>query len=133
MKLNDLVVWLDGLRRKPGLNLVSPRVLPAHFKAGDRVRVRSREDILATLNHWHELKGCGFMEEMSEYCGTERRIFKVVERFLDERDYRLKKTRGVVILEGAICHGTGAYGRCDRSCFFFWREEWLEKVEEAAP
>jgi hypothetical protein len=51
-----------------------------------------------------------------------------VERFVDERDYRVKKASGVVLLEGSLCQGTELYGPCDRSCFFFWREEWLEKV-----
>ena len=49
--------------------------------------------------------------------------------FLDERDHRLKKCRGVLLLEGALCQGTAKFGRCDRSCFYFWREEWLEKMD----
>jgi hypothetical protein len=35
----------------------------------------------------------------------------------------------VAILDGVICNGTEDFGPCDRSCFFFWREEWLEKVD----
>jgi len=80
------------------------------------------------LDHWHSFKGCGFLDEMTRYCGTKQRVFKRVERFIDERDYRLKKASGVVLLDGVTCSGTGTTGRCDRSCFFFWREEWLEKV-----
>jgi len=30
------------------------------------------------------------------------------------------------------CQGTSDYGRCDRSCFYFWREEWLEKINTGA-
>lgn len=97
------------------------------LKAGDRVRVRSKEEIQSTLNRWGELKGCGFMTEMWQYCGTNQRVLKPVERFVDERDYQVKKARGVVLLEGVTCHGTEFYGPCDRSCFLFWREEWLEK------
>jgi hypothetical protein len=51
-----------------------------------------------------------------------------MEKFLDERDYRVKKCKGIILLEGAICGGTAYFGRCDRACFFFWREEWLEKL-----
>ena len=98
-----------------------------NVKAGDRVRVRSKAEIQATLT-WNELKGCGFMPEMEEYCGTTRRVLKPVTRFLDERDYKVKKCNGIVLLEDAICRGTALFGPCDRSCFFFWREEWLEKV-----
>jgi len=48
-----------------------------------------------------------------------------VQRFLDERDYRVKKARGIVLLEGLTCEGTRDYGPCDRNCYYFWREEWL--------
>jgi hypothetical protein len=99
-----------------------------NLSSGDLVRVRSEEEIRATLNSRNELKGCMFMEAMWQYCGTTQRILKPVTRFVDERDYRVKKARGLVLLEGLICEGTPDYGRCDRACFYFWREEWLEKV-----
>ena len=95
------------------------------LRAGQLVRVRSREEILATLDAWYFLKGCGFMGEMWQYCGTEQRVLKPVRRFLDERDYRVKKSRGIVLLEGLTCEGTRDYGPCDRNCYYFWREEWL--------
>jgi hypothetical protein len=96
--------------------------------AGDLVRVRSEQEIQATLNTWNELNGCMFMDAQWQYCGTTQRVLKPVERFVDERDYQVKKARGLVLLEGLICEGTPDYGRCDRSCFYFWREEWLEKI-----
>ncbi len=102
------------------------------LEAGDLVRVRSKEEILATLNPWRELKGCKFISEMAQYCGTMQRVLKPVERFLDERDYMVKKVRGLVLLDGLLCQGTAAHGRCDRACFFFWREEWLEKIDVVA-
>lgn len=101
------------------------------LEAGDRVRVKSLEEIEATLGDWHELKGCAFMPEMRPYCGTVQRVFKPVKRFVDERDYQVKKCRDVYLLDGAICEGTADYGRCDRSCFYFWRSEWLEKCDPA--
>ena len=99
------------------------------FVAGQPVRVRSREEIQATLDPWHHLKGCGFMEEMWQYCGTHQRVLKPVRRFLDERNFRVKKARGTVLLEGLTCEGTRDYGTCDRNCYYFWREEWLEKID----
>jgi hypothetical protein len=99
------------------------------LKAGDLVRVRSHEEIRATLDPWKELRGCAFLDSMSPYCGTTQRVLKIMERFLDERDYKVKKVRGMVLLEGILCPGTPVFGRCDRCCHFFWREEWLEKLE----
>ena len=85
--------------------------------------------IQATLDAWGEFKRCLFMEDMWPYCGTTQKVLKRVERFVDERDYKVKKASGVVLLEGVICQGTPLFGRCDRCCFYFWREEWLEKVD----
>jgi hypothetical protein len=99
-----------------------------NLKPGDWVIVKSKEEIKETLNNWNQLKGCAFMEEMWPYCGTKQRVLKRVERFLDERDYLVKKCKGIVLLEGVMCQGTKDFGPCDRSCFYFWREEWLEKI-----
>jgi hypothetical protein len=103
--------------------------------AGDWVRVRSEEEIRATIDKWQELRGCAFLPDMWQYCGTRQQVFKRMERFLDERDYKVKKTRGIILLKDVLCNGTPVFGRCDRSCFFFWREEWLEKVsvDESTP
>ena len=100
------------------------------INTGDFVRIRSEEDIRATLNHWGQLKGCMLMPDMLPYCGTVQKVFRRMERFVDERDYYVKKTNGIILLEGLHCQGTSDYGRCDRCCFYFWREEWLEKITE---
>jgi hypothetical protein len=96
--------------------------------AGQWVRIKSREEIQATLDHWNNLRGCGFMEEMWPYCGTTQQVLKPVRSFLDERDYQVKKVRDMVVLKGVHCEGTLDYGRCDRNCYYFWREEWLEPL-----
>jgi len=121
--INKLVGKSDA---PPVVETVPKRVSLA---AGDLVRVRSEEEIRATLNAWNELKGCMFMDAQRQYCSTTQRVLKPVERFVDERDYRVKKAKGVVLLDGLICEGTPDYGRCDRACYYFWREEWLEKID----
>ena len=118
---------LTGRSNPPSAVAVSPTA--TGLKAGDNVRVRSKEEIQATLDRWKELKGCAFLEYMSQYCRTTQRVLQVMERFLDERDYRVKKCKGIILLEGVICHGTPVFGRCDRCCYLFWREEWLEKID----
>ena len=101
------------------------------LQTGDWVRVRPLKDIETTLNHWRQLRGCTFMPEMAEYCGTTQRVLKPMNRFVDERDLRVKKSNGIILLEGVMCRGTAEFGNCDRSCFVFWREEWLEKIMES--
>lgn len=102
------------------------------LKAGDLVRVRSREEIEATLDTRKEFKGCAFLQDMWQYCGTVQRVLQPMERFLDERDYRVKKCKGIVLLEGIICRGAAVFGQCNRCCHLFWKEEWLEKIDGQA-
>lgn len=126
---NNLMNRFAKLMGRPTKPTAPAEALAAtNLQAGDVVRVRTREEIDATLNHWHQLKGCSFMPEMEQYCGTTQRVLKRVERFVDERDLRIKRAKGIVFLEGVICGGTADFGTCDRSCYHFWREEWLEKV-----
>jgi hypothetical protein len=108
-----------------------PRSTPG-LQPGDLVRVRSREQIDAMLDARDRLKGLRFMPEMAPYCGTRQRVFKRLDRFFDEAKLTVKNTSGVVLLEGLFCQGVEKVGRCDRSCFFFWREEWLERIEDAS-
>ena len=129
-------IWLKRITRwscrfKPAAGLTTTRVANTttyQLKEGDWVLVRSREEIEATLDRWKELKGCAFLEYMWPYCGTTHQVLQPMERFLDERDYKVKKVKGVVLLADVLCHGTPVFGRCDRCCHFFWREEWLERV-----
>jgi hypothetical protein len=129
-KADDAIDKLLNIKDKNTHDAKPESVKITHFKEGDMVRVRSKEEIMSTLDHFGKLKGCSFMEnEMSLYCNTVHRIHKVMERFVDERELRVKKCKGLVLLDGVMCKGTTAFGRCDRSCFVFWREEWLEKIE----
>ena len=102
--------------------------LQTHLIPGDRVRVKSQQEIQALLNPWQEQNGCAFMEEMWIYCGTEQVVKKRVEKFLDEATLRMHTSKGLILLEDLFCEGTIDFGRCDRSCYYFWREEWLEKL-----
>ncbi len=132
-RTNDLMnrfCELTGRSTKPSASTVNAP--SAGLQAGDWVRVRSLEEIEATLNQWRQLKGCTFMPEMAEYCSTIQRVLKPMKRFVDERDLRVKKSSGIILLEGVMCRGTAEFGTCDRSCFVFWREEWLEKIDGQA-
>jgi hypothetical protein len=129
-RLNRMLTWYSKVTHKANpapIALVNAET--SKLANGDWVRVRSAEEIRATLDAWKELKGCAFLEYMWPYCGTTQRVLQVMQRFLDERDYKVKRVKGVILLEGVICHGTPIFGRCDRCCHLFWREEWLEKID----
>lgn len=127
--VNDCWNYYDRLKGRESADLTTYSQ-GAELQSGDLVRVRTLDEIKATLNHWGQLRGCSFAPEMEQYCGTTQQILKKVERFVDERDFKILRTRGIYLLNEINCQGVASLGRCDRNCYFFWREEWLEKVEE---
>lgn len=123
-----------GPPRRPSVPQAAPPPLVApKLKPGDLVRVRSAEFIRSTLDEKGGHRGCGFGLGMYQYCGKELRVAKVVNRFFDEARWRMLKARNIVLLEGVHCDGSGSSETqgCDRMCFYFWRTEWLEKIEDA--
>lgn len=128
---NDWIKRLYALTGRSPKPAVSPaKVNSGRFQTGDWVRVRSLDEIEATLNHWRQVRGCTFMTEMTKFCGTIQRVLKPMKSFVDERDFWIKKSSGIILLDEVMCQGTADFGSCDRSCFHFWRKEWLEKVDE---
>lgn len=98
------------------------------FQPGDMVRVRSKAETLPTLDGWKRYEGCRFMDEMWQFCGGTYKVLKKVNQILDEREVKVKKLKNVYILDGLICEGSWPFNNCDRSCFYFWKAAWLEKV-----
>ncbi len=112
---------------------LAPRKLPGRgLKAGDLIEVLPLDEIEKTLDANGKTGGLKFLRPMEDYCGRRMRVLKPVRRILDEHDHMMRKIAKTVVLEGGICHGRGIYGRegCDRCCYFFWKEDWLRKVEE---
>jgi hypothetical protein len=98
---------------------------------GQAVRVRSRDEILATLDETGALNGQIFMPEMLQYCGKEIPVAARAHKTCDiigVRGTELKLTN-TVHLEGTRCDGS-AHGGCQAGCNLFWREEWLEWPEQ---
>jgi hypothetical protein len=97
-----------------------------NLQPGDWVRVKSEKDILESLDHCSQNKGLAWMPIMSRYCDKKLKVYKRVDKIVLESTGEIRKLKNTVLLEGAICDGI--YG-CDRSCFHFWREAWLERVD----
>jgi hypothetical protein len=117
----------DGTSRE-----IPPRRMRTGLAAGDLVEVLPLEELRATLDADGKCGGLKFLKPMVEFSGRRLRVLKPVRRILDEHEHVMRKIKDTVILEGGICHGRGIYGRegCDRSCYFFWKENWLRKIAE---
>jgi hypothetical protein len=97
-------------------------------RPGDWVRVRSPDEILATLDEQGRLDGMPFMPEMLAYCGKTLRVYKRAHKTCDTIEYRgLRKLKRTVHLVESRCDGS-AHGGCDAACSLFWNEAWLESA-----
>lgn len=101
------------------------------LQPGELVRIKSKEEILKTLNKNLLNRGLGFEEEMARYCGREARVLRRVDRCIDEKTGKLLRMKNpCIVLEDTIC--AGAYNvNCPRSIYAFWREIWLERIPES--
>ena len=93
---------------------------------GEWVRVKPEKEILASLDKCSQNKGLAWIPEMSSYCDKKLKVYKRVNKIVLEGNGEIRKLKNTVLLEDAICDGV--YG-CDRSCFYFWHEAWLERAE----
>jgi hypothetical protein len=106
---------------------------PLNLQAGDLVRVRSPAEIVLTLDQDGLDRGLSFDREMLPYCGRTFRIKERVQRIIDDKTGRmLKIPKDCLILEGVVCSGECTPGNwfCPRQIYSFWRESWLDRVEE---
>jgi hypothetical protein len=102
------------------------------LQPGDRVRIKSKEEIIATLDSQARNRGLSFDGEMLAYCGTETRVLSQVNQIIDEKTGRmLRLPNDCVILEGVVCKGVYNH-LCPRSIYPYWREIWLERVEPSS-
>jgi hypothetical protein len=108
-------------------------VAKLNLQPGELVRVKSHEEILATIDARNTNRGMSFDAEMVPYCGGVYRVTAQVERFIDEKTGRLKSLKTpAVILQDVTCRSRFSKCRmfCPRSILGWWREIWLERVEE---
>lgn len=104
-----------------------------NLQPGELVRVRPYEDILATLDENNKNRGLYFDAELVPYCGGTYRVRSRLYKFLDENTGKLITTKNAaIILEDVWCQARYSDCRlfCPRSIYPWWREIWLERVEQ---
>lgn len=103
------------------------------LRAGDTVRVRTKEEILETLDESGRLGALPFMPEMLAFAGQELTVFKRADKTCDTitQTGTRRRMENTVHLVGARCDGS-AHGGCQAGCLLFFREEWLSPGPDAA-
>jgi hypothetical protein len=99
------------------------------FRAGDWVEVRSKQEILATLDERGCLEGLPFMPQMLNYCSQRFQVHKRAHKACDtvSGNYVNRKLPNGIHLD-LRCDGQN-YGGCQAACLMFWKEAWLKPVD----
>src|ERR1035438_3220535 len=101
------------------------------LSVGDWVEVRSKQEILKTLDVNGQLDGMPFMPEMLAFCGKRFQVYKRAHKTCDTVfPVRGRRVDQAVHLE-TRCDGQ-AHGGCQAGCLIFWKEAWLRRVDQIA-
>jgi hypothetical protein len=103
------------------------------LRAGDWVEVRSKEEILQSLDSDGKLENLPFMPQMFKYCGGRFRVQQRAHKTCDT----VSGTGGRALphgihLQNIRCDGR-AYGGCQAACLIFWKEAWLKPIKNDGP
>ena len=97
-------------------------------RAGDYVQVRTREEILRTLDASGCVDKLPFMPEMLAFCGRTFRVASVAHKTCDTvHSTGGRRMQHAVHLEDARCDGA-AHGGCQAACLLFWKTAWVKPV-----
>jgi hypothetical protein len=101
------------------------------LKVGDWVEVRSKEEILGTLDAKGQLDGMAFMPEMFQYCGQKFQVYKRAHKTCDYSTpypYRTRRLEDTIHLK-TRCDGQ-AHGDCQARCLLYWKTQWLKPADD---
>ncbi len=102
-----------------------------NLQPGEWVRVKSREEIEKTLDPASRNRGLLFEPEMTEYTGKYFQMDAPVSRMIHEETGKMIPLTNTVALKRLTCQGLCAKS-CPRNNYWFWREDWLERVPSLA-
>jgi hypothetical protein len=127
---NTLQRWRGGARYPHIQGRVlgkTPKQL-LHLEPGELVEVKSKAEILETLDENDRNRGLSFDREMVRFCGKRMRVRHRIERIIDEATGKLLRIGSdCITLDGVIC--SGELNRfCPRAIYPYWREIWLKRV-----
>src|SRR5688500_4173140 len=101
------------------------------FRVGDLVEVRSKDEILRTLDKNGRFEQVPFMPQMFEYCGKRFRVSKRAHKFCDTANSTgARQINNVVHLEDLRCSGRD-YDGCQSACLLYFKDVWLKPVQAA--
>jgi hypothetical protein len=117
--------FIEGTAAKTSIEVLD-------LQPGELVEVRSKEEIMATLDKTQKNRGLWFDSEMLPYCGGIYRVLRRVHRIVDEKTGKIVSMKNpCIVLEGVVCK-SDFHRLCPRAIYPFWRENWLKRATSAA-
>jgi hypothetical protein len=99
-----------------------------NLQPGELVQVRSKDEIIATLDKNQRNRGLFFDSEMMPYCGGIYRVLRRVHHIVDEKTGKMIDMKNpCIVLEGVVCK-SDFHRLCPRAIYSYWRENWLMRV-----
>src|ERR1700688_2753687 len=103
------------------------------LRAGAWVQVRSKEEILSTLDEKGRLDGLPFMPQMFKWCGQRFQVYARAHKTCDTvTGYKTGQWLGRRLPNAVhldLRCDCEAYGGCQAACLIFWKEVWLRPIE----
>src|SRR5208337_3567352 len=89
--------FIEGTASKTPVELLN-------LQPGELVEVRTKEEIMATLDKDQKNRGLWFDSEMLPYCGGIYRVLRRVHRIVDEKTGKIVNMKNpCIVLEGVVC------------------------------
>jgi hypothetical protein len=98
------------------------------LRAGDWVEVRSKAEILKSLDRQGRLDRLPFMPHMFQYCGQQFQVYKRAHKTCDTVNQTGGRRLADAVHLDLRCDGE-TYGGCQAHCLIFWKGAWLKRVE----
>ncbi len=127
-------LWIRGAERFPFVvgtleKGTTPKGEPLNLQPGELVRVKSKREIVATLDKSNRNRGLSFDHEMARYCGRTARVHSRVTRLIEEKNGEMVEIKSdCIVLDGVVCP-SDFHMFCTRGIYHYWREIWLERVD----
>jgi hypothetical protein len=105
-----------------------------NLQPGEIAQVRSKQEIMLTLNARQRNRGLWFDAEMVRYCGKSFKVLARVDKIINEKTgAMMRMPNPCVILDGVSCSGCLSRDRlfCPRGIYPFWHEVWLRRVNQS--
>jgi hypothetical protein len=102
------------------------------LQAGELVTVKSRDEIMGTLNKDSRNRGLYFDAEMVIFCDKQYRVNRRIEKIIDEPTGKMRHfTSDCIVLDNVVCESY-YHALCPRKIQAYWREIWLRRVPQAS-